>query len=407
MTSHSQGELVPTVVETYDSISKIIVKQPFALHSTALKWIRDSNEDPKGTPITERVVLTDKDPLMIGVLARSKGMSYSFVRGEQQPWSWRQMLASFPEATRRKILGFGSNDGLVSISCEPLPGSYDHKRHHAARAAGEPFPEGGAQAPIWDFVVRRADGMAVRFHPQLTNKKVEIASIKRQPLSEPPAAGKGMSDGPGTYRRFKDAAYGGLDEVQQIPVPAAVDDTKSSLPSSAVAEVGPASNVANVEHRGTHVGGASSSWEGGRLAASTTANVQHRGTSTGGASSTWEGSRLAATCPAGSVFTEAAVLRAGPAARSSGEVVHAWTAASSSGAVSSSQNQGLRSAADAPRLEYPSREDRWQSWDRKSWEDESWQNHDWRAAATWSQRWNYADSMPQHSQDGWKRNTWQ
>ena len=57
------------------------------------------------------------------------------------------MLASFKDEIRQQILGHG-DDGLVSISCEAMVGSYDHKRHHAAKVAGRPYEE-GAMVPVW------------------------------------------------------------------------------------------------------------------------------------------------------------------------------------------------------------------------------------------------------------------
>jgi hypothetical protein len=192
------------VVETYASISSVPVTQSWQLNNTALKFIRDTNET-NGNPTTERVDLTMFDPYPVGVLARTKGMAYTFVENETQPWSWRQMLASFKDEIRQQILGHG-DDGLVSISCEAMVGSYDHKRHHAAKVAGRPYEE-GAMVPVWDFVVTRKSGVSVRFHPHQTNKKVDIASVTNPPPSNHPAKGRGQTEGPGTYRRFTRAAY--------------------------------------------------------------------------------------------------------------------------------------------------------------------------------------------------------
>ena len=194
-----------TVVATYASISKQLVTQPFQLNNTALKFIRDTNE-LNGTPTTESVELTMFDPYDVGVLVRDKGMEYTFVPNETQPRSRRQTLASFKEEHRRQILGHDDDDGVVSIACCAMVGSYDHKRHHAAKQAGRPF-EQGAMVPIWDFVVTRKSGVSVRFHPQQTNKKVEIANVTNPPPSNHPAKGRGQTEGPGTYRRYTRAAY--------------------------------------------------------------------------------------------------------------------------------------------------------------------------------------------------------
>ena len=218
----NSGSNSSTVVETFDSISRVQVKQPWALNNTALKWLRDTNE-VDGNPVTPVVPLTNMDPLEIGVLDRGKGMAYQFLPGQLQPWSWREMLASFKEDMRRQILGDG-DDGLVSISCEASIGSYDHKRHHAAKVAGNPYKE-DASVPVWDFVVQRASGTSVRFHPHQTNKKVDIASVANPPPREHPNKGRGKSDGPGTYRRFTRLAYPGMPTVVEQPPGAAVNTT--------------------------------------------------------------------------------------------------------------------------------------------------------------------------------------
>ena len=130
----------------------------------------------------------NKDPLWIGVLQRDKGMAYTFKENVWQKWSWRQMLASFSDTTRAQILGGGENAGVVSIALQAIKGSYDHKRRHAAKDAGEPYPE-AAPVPIWDFVVERTDGSEVRFHTQQTNRKVEISSVLRT-QTDPPTKGR-------------------------------------------------------------------------------------------------------------------------------------------------------------------------------------------------------------------------
>ena len=203
-----EANMSRTPLATFDSISQVPVTQHFQLNNTALKWFRDLHERPKGFPSCDEVCLTNTDPAMIGVLVRDKGTAYHF-SGAMQPWSWRQMFASFREDVRRQILGHSEQHGLEQISCSVMRGSYDHKRQHSARAEGAPFPQ-DAPTQIWDFVVRRTDGHVIRFHPQQTSKKVEISRICHLEASypmDPPKAGKGMSDGPGTFSRFKSAAY--------------------------------------------------------------------------------------------------------------------------------------------------------------------------------------------------------
>ena len=105
------------------------------------------------------------------------------------------MLAGFTDATLQRIVG----PGVCRIVCMPITGSYDHKRHHAAHSANRQYPP-DAPVPVWDFVVERTDDTRVRFHVNQTNRKVEIADYHFAFERDGPAAGRGQSDGPGTYR---------------------------------------------------------------------------------------------------------------------------------------------------------------------------------------------------------------
>ncbi len=202
------GSVAATVEEMRELRSHLKTdRASHAIHNTALKWLRDTNENPAGVPRVEAgslvvgVDITLQDPLQIGVLHRAKGTSYTFVEHQSQEWSWRAMLASFPDDVLEQVVGCG----VERIWCMPLAGSYDHKRHHAARLGEGPALMG--QAPIWDFVAVQADSTQVRFHPQQTSRKVEVTSITNAPPSRPPRAGLGGSDGPGTYAGFRQASY--------------------------------------------------------------------------------------------------------------------------------------------------------------------------------------------------------
>ena len=191
-----------------NALNEIKVTQVFKLNNAALKWLRDTHENPMGFPTVETVELTDTDPLDIGVIEKPSGMDYSFKgRGERTPWSWRQMLAGMSAAAKDLVLGSRPRLGVVRIWCGPVLGSYDHKRWHAARHIGRPF-EIGAPAPVWDFFVERTDGSVVRFHTNYANNKVEVAD-ENEPrvLPGPPARGKGRSDGKGTYREKTSGNY--------------------------------------------------------------------------------------------------------------------------------------------------------------------------------------------------------
>ena len=145
-------------------------KQDWKLNSTALKHIRAANEVDY-SPVVERVDLFDTDPYDILTLSRTKGVDYS-LGPPLQPWSWRGMLKSLREDTKRQIVG----DGVIDVWCAPLPGSYCMKRQTALREIGTQIPP-GATIPIWDFFVLRGDGVLHRFHPSYTNTKVGIQNV--------------------------------------------------------------------------------------------------------------------------------------------------------------------------------------------------------------------------------------
>ena len=149
----------PTVVATMHQIRALRQgPQPVRkVHNTALEWLRDTHESPPGQPTVPRVDITRDDPLEIGVLHRDQGMAYTFVENRSQQWSWRSMLASFPDDVAQQVVGVG----VSTITCEPWVGSYDHARHHAACMGQGPVLTG--RAPIWDFVVTQRNGTRVRF----------------------------------------------------------------------------------------------------------------------------------------------------------------------------------------------------------------------------------------------------
>ena len=165
------------------------------MNNTALKSIRTCNEQPPGFPVGEGLVdLTNFDTYEVYTLERSVGMEYE-LKEPTQPWSWRRMLAGCNHDTLERIVG----PGVHRVLCMAIPKSYDHKRHHAARSANRPYPL-HAPVPVWDFVVERTNGTRVRFHPNQTNRKIAVADYAFEFERNGPAAGRGRSDGPGTYR---------------------------------------------------------------------------------------------------------------------------------------------------------------------------------------------------------------
>ena len=199
-------ERIPTlVVASPEDIERLPHSQNSKVGNWALKFIRDHHEY-NGTPLVRGIELTHMQQLNIPMIIDGKGPDYTFDENHTTTFSWRLMLRAMPPRDRELILGTGEGAGVHRITCQWLPGSYDHKRQAIARRLGRPFPD-DSPVPIWDFVVWRPAGQVVRFHPSKTSAKVEISLMETPPPSVPPVAGKGRSDGPGTFKSYKKASY--------------------------------------------------------------------------------------------------------------------------------------------------------------------------------------------------------
>ena len=132
-------------------------------------------------------------------------MDYNFDYNRFHIWSWFEMVAQLDAESMAFVVNGadGRSCGLVSCSFALRPNSYDHKRHHQLRLAGTPKKD--AQLRVGDFVLTRVDGSEVRLHPQWSKTAVESYAVEGHAEEvEIPAHGLGESDGPGTYRHFKD-----------------------------------------------------------------------------------------------------------------------------------------------------------------------------------------------------------
>ena len=93
--------------------------QPWKLNNTALKWFRDQNEMPRGTPTVEELDLTSEQEIMIQTLVEPGGQDYSFTE-PTQPWSWRKLLNGLNDENLRKTVG---DAGVQRFCIAPLPGT--------------------------------------------------------------------------------------------------------------------------------------------------------------------------------------------------------------------------------------------------------------------------------------------
>ena len=77
--------------------------------------------------------------------------------------------------------------------------SYDVARHYHITA--QESRSADVQLPVWDFVVSRSDGSAVRLHPSWSNRRVKVFPVEGHELLVIPM-GLGQSEGAGTFRRY-------------------------------------------------------------------------------------------------------------------------------------------------------------------------------------------------------------
>ena len=178
-------------------------------HNAALKYIRD------GAALADQDRVECDAVMKIGKILkqrRGKGhanMDYSWKDGETVDWSWHEMIAHMEPETRDLVVNGqeGSSGGLLRCWVSRRQNSYSHKMCYAANEGQQPptpAAKAGEHQAEYDFVVERADGSAVRFHPDWCDKKFPIYSVNphADPVSPPPQYGG--TRGPGTYKGYKD-----------------------------------------------------------------------------------------------------------------------------------------------------------------------------------------------------------
>ena len=104
-------------------------------------------------------------------------MVYDFDTENMLEWSWLEMVAQLSdESMRFVVLGPECRShGLVGCEVAPRPNSCERLMHDRLNSTLGPEWDkiSQPQLRIWDFVLKRADGSAVRLHPQWSTPKVE------------------------------------------------------------------------------------------------------------------------------------------------------------------------------------------------------------------------------------------
>ena len=176
-------------------------------HNVALKYFRAQQERPDDPLQSPCLDFHASAPTAVAEIIHPKGMAWEFT-GEWFQWCWHEMIAQLDDTSMEKVVnGFeGRSRGLVGCSLAIRPGSYDHKRHNMLI---ETATNSKQRLPCWDFVLHRADGSGIRLHPPYRGNVVEAIEEPGHAealavVTVPPRRGLGRSDGPGTYKKYKD-----------------------------------------------------------------------------------------------------------------------------------------------------------------------------------------------------------
>ena len=172
-------------------------------HSAALKYFRANLR-----AITENTSWTMYLPDVMDVCAINHfdGPNYEVDYNRTGFWSWLDLVKQLRDDDIKFVVNGqdGQGGGLTGCSFSPRPNSYDHKSHHKLKKAGV-RPELQSLLPTYDFVLHRVDGTSIRLHPSWRGGKVESydGAGHLEPVP-PPKPGLGASEGPGTFKRYKD-----------------------------------------------------------------------------------------------------------------------------------------------------------------------------------------------------------
>ena len=124
------------------------------------------------------------------------GTWYRFNYDDMRVWFWWEMVAQMDEKSIKYVVEGGDcSRGLVGCEVRRRIGSYDHSRQVYTP---------GPKLEKWDFILKRSDGTAVRLHPEWSTTKIPTFAVEGEEAIQIPSAGLGMSDGPGTFRYYKE-----------------------------------------------------------------------------------------------------------------------------------------------------------------------------------------------------------
>ena len=126
------------------------------IHVMALMGLREEYER-SGKPLVSSVNLfREEDPRQVMAMEHEDGsLKYHARPNKTFPWSWKAMVGSLDRETREKYAG----GGIIAFWFAP--------REEIDRVRQSIFGLGTFNEPpkVWDFYIRRTDGVTHRFHP--------------------------------------------------------------------------------------------------------------------------------------------------------------------------------------------------------------------------------------------------
>ena len=187
---------------TLPFFQNIKVTDNYKQHNAALKWFRRAQEN-LATPCDLR--FSNFDNAAVAALIKERGTDFDFNENSWTNWHWFEMVAQLDNQYIAWVVHGPDNRsrGLKECWLSMRPGSYDHKRHVQLKDAGR--PKTNSQLRVWDFLLVRDDGSAVRLHPQWSTTVVDVvAGNGHEEEVQTPSDGFGESEGRGTFHWYKE-----------------------------------------------------------------------------------------------------------------------------------------------------------------------------------------------------------
>ena len=223
--SSATAEKLFTAQMIREHAARLQPPQPFERSNEALKHFRDRYEIGFIPQVFQHILDLEPAFLLIRKVTHGTGEEFHFEAGAPPvAFSWSQMLLATGQKFEH-VVGVG----VVAVLMFVRPNSYDHHRGHSFVNLHGKQPEN--RPPVWDFLVKRADGTGILLHPRWRKKGgIDILPFEDMPdaVSPVPSAGVGKSDGKGTYRRTKNAAY--ASKAKEPPVVIQLPETAGLTP---------------------------------------------------------------------------------------------------------------------------------------------------------------------------------